>query len=110
MSTESKLAVAERLVQLRLENNVKQKHLAQAIGLDPSAMNRIEKGDRAVSVAEVIRIADFFGVSTEVILREPESHGLLFRASEQRGEAVAESLELFQAVIRDYFGARAAVS
>ena len=86
--------IAERIVKLRQAHDVTQKQLAGAISLDPSAMNRIEKGERAVSVAEIIRIADFFGVGTESILRDPESSGVLFRMGEQRGGAVEQSLEL----------------
>jgi transcriptional regulator with XRE-family HTH domain len=107
---DTKIAIAGRIVQLRDTHRLMQKQLADAIHLDPSAMNRIEKGERAVSVAEVIRIADFFGVTAESILREPESSGILFRMGEHRGAAVEQSLELFRDVIRDYFGARAAVS
>ena len=81
---DTKRAIAGRIVQLRDTHHLMQKQLADAICLDPSAMNRIEKGERAVSVAEVIRIADFFGGATESILREPESSGVLFRAGEHR--------------------------
>ncbi len=107
-ASNAKQAMADRIITLRRSHQVKQRELADAISLDPSSMNRIEKGERAVSVAEIIRIADFFGVSAESILREPES-GVLFRAVEQRGPAVRESLELFDGVIRDFFGARATV-
>jgi transcriptional regulator with XRE-family HTH domain len=106
----AKEKIAQRIVQLRRQHGVAQKQLAVAIGLDPSSMNRIEKGERAVSVGELIRIADFCGVSAESILREPESSGVLFRMGEHRGAAVEQSLEIFRGVIRDYFGARATVS
>jgi transcriptional regulator with XRE-family HTH domain len=106
----TKERVVERMVQLRQEHAVSQKQLAAAIGVDPSSMNRIEKGERAVSVAELVRVADFFGVSAESILRSDESGGVLFRMEGQGNPLVDESLRLFRDVIRDYFGARATVS
>ncbi len=106
----TKERVVERIVQLRREHDVSQKQLAAAIGIDPSSMNRIEKGERAVTVAELVRLADFFAVSTESILRGDESGGVLFRMEGQGNALVDESLRLFRDVIRDYFGARATVS
>jgi transcriptional regulator with XRE-family HTH domain len=108
-ASNGKRAIADRIIALRNNHQVKQRELADAISVDPSSMNRIEKGDRAVSVAEILRIADFFGVSAESILREPDA-GVLFRGGDQRGAAVEDSLGLFEAVICDYFGARATVS
>jgi len=109
-SSETKERVVERIMQLRQEHGVSQKRLAAAIGVDPSSMNRIEKGERAVSVVELVRAADFFGVSAESILRGAESGGVLFRMEGQANPSVDESLRLFRGVIRDYFGARATVS
>ena len=109
-SAATKERVVERIVQLRREQGVSQKRLAAAIGVDPSSMNRIEKGERAVSVAELVRMADFFAVSAESILRGDESSGVLFRMERQANPSVDESLRLFRDVIRDYFGARATVS
>jgi len=106
----TKERVVERIVKLRQEHGVSQKQLAAAIGVDPSSMNRIEKGERAVSVVELVRVADFFGVSAESILRVDESGGVLFRMEGQASSSVDESLRLFRDVIRDYFGARATVS
>jgi transcriptional regulator with XRE-family HTH domain len=100
----------ERIVQLRKQHGVSQKQLAAAIGVDPSSMNRIEKGERAVSVAELVRVADHFGVGAESILRADESGGVLFRMERQANPSVDESLRLFRDVIRDCFGARATVS
>ncbi len=106
----TKERVVEHIMKLRQEHGVSQKQLAAAIGIDPSSMNRIEKGERAVSVVELVRIADFFGVTAESILRVDESAGVLFRMKGQVSPSVDESLQLFREVIRDYFGARATVS
>jgi transcriptional regulator with XRE-family HTH domain len=109
-SAATKERVVERIVQLRREQGVSQKRLAAAIGVDPSSMNRIEKGERAVSVVELVGVADFFGVSAESILRGDESGGLLFRMEGQATPSLDAPLRLFRGVIRDYFGARATVS
>jgi len=106
----TKERVVERVVQLRHEHSLSQKQLAAAIGIDPSSMNRIEKGERAISVAELVRASEFFAVSTESILRGDESSGVLFRIEGHVNPSIDESLRLFRGVIRDYFGARATVS
>jgi transcriptional regulator with XRE-family HTH domain len=107
--TATKQRIAARIVDLRGQSGMNQKQLAEALAIDPSSMNRIEKGERAISVAELIRLAGVFGVSAENLVRAEESSGVLFRIEGPRNPAVDESLDLFRGVITDYFGAQATV-
>ena len=57
--------VGPRIAELRQERGVSQRRLADAIGVDPSAMSRIESGQRGLAVDELVAIADFLGVTTD---------------------------------------------
>jgi transcriptional regulator with XRE-family HTH domain len=99
-----------RIVELRQQSGLKQKQLAEAIGIDPASMNRVEKGERAVSVVELVRLATVLDVRVEELLAPPEpAPSIWLRASGESSAAVSESLSLFRDVIRDFFGARATV-
>jgi len=99
-----------RIVELRHQAGLNQKQLAAAIGIDPASMNRVEKGERAVSVAELVRLASVLDVRVEDLLASTESAPTIWlRASGESSTAVSESLTLFRDIIRDFFGARATV-
>jgi transcriptional regulator with XRE-family HTH domain len=99
-----------RIIELRQQAGLKQKQLAEAIGIDPASMNRVEKGERSVSVAELVRLASVLDVRVEDLLGPAEpAQSIWLRASGESRAEVIESLDLFRGVIRDYFGARATV-
>jgi Predicted transcriptional regulators len=58
----------ERLVQLREGKNLKQKEFAEAIGIHNRNINRYELGLREPDFDTLVKIADFFGVSTDYLL------------------------------------------
>jgi transcriptional regulator with XRE-family HTH domain len=98
------------IVQLRRQQGISQKQLAQAIGIDPASMNRVEKGERALALAELIAIATHLDANVDEFLRQDEPAGVLLRAAPGSPAAVSESLGLFRDIIEDYFGADAAIS
>lgn len=99
-----------RIIELRQQRDLNQKQLAEAIGIDPASMNRVEKGERSVSVAELVRLASVLNVRVEDLLASTEPvQSIWLRASGESSAAVVESLDLFRDVIRDFFGARATV-
>lgn len=63
-------ALGARVRTLRERAGVKSQELAQAVGIDPSAMSNIESGKRAVKTDELGRIAQALGVSPLAILDE----------------------------------------
>jgi transcriptional regulator with XRE-family HTH domain len=101
-------AVGRRIADLRAERGVSQRRLAAALDLDPSALSRVESGERGLAVAELVAAAKFLGVDTDAILRERVDTTPLFRndgTSEEGEEAVAQ----VSAVIDDFFTLEAAL-
>jgi Zn-dependent peptidase ImmA (M78 family)/DNA-binding XRE family transcriptional regulator len=68
--TATDTALGARVRTLRERAGVKSQHLAQVVGIDPSAMSNIESGKRAVKTDELARIAQALGVSPLAILDE----------------------------------------
>ena len=100
-----------RIIELRNQKGLNQKQLAEAIGIDPSSMNRVEKGERAVSVAELVQLASVLDVRVEDLLAPQQPvQSIWLHASGESAAGVAESLDIFRDVIRDFFGARATVA
>lgn len=53
---------------LREKNELSQSELAEKIGINNSVLSRIESGDRQLRDDELVKIADFFKVSTDYLL------------------------------------------
>ena len=62
----------QRLRELRMENKMTQKQLAQKIGTTDDCIYFWEKGRSEPCIAEIIAIADLFGVSTDYLLGKDE--------------------------------------
>lgn len=60
--------LAERLKYLRAHRNLKLKEVAQAVGITPSAVGSLEHGRRPISIGTLIKMADFYDVSTDWLL------------------------------------------
>lgn len=63
----------ERLVKLRKELNLTQEEFAQRIGYTRTAISAWEIGRNEPSNADTVKIADFFGVSTDYLLGKSDS-------------------------------------
>ncbi len=102
--------LAARIAARRKECGLTQRGLADAIGIDPASMSRVEKGQRAVSVGELVKLADVLDVQVEDLLVDAKpASSIWLRTSGESPSGVTESLGLFRGVIRDYFGAQATV-
>lgn len=60
--------LAKRLLFLRKEHGKKQTEMAQALGLSISAYCRYEYGEREPTASTIVRMAQYFGVSTDYLL------------------------------------------
>lgn len=59
---------AERLLQLRLENGLTQKELAEKVDTSPQNIDLYESGKRKINVEILGKIADVYNVSTDYLL------------------------------------------
>lgn len=58
----------KRIRQLRLERGINQKELGDAVGVSKQSVSNWENGNIMPSIDLLIRLADFFGVSTDHLL------------------------------------------
>lgn len=94
--------VGRRIAELRADRGVSQRRLAEAIGIDQSALSRIESGERGLAVEELVAIASFLGVDTSALLRSDEDATPLFR-NEGGPEEANEAVAALEAIIEDFF-------
>lgn len=55
-------AIGRRVARVRKEHGWTQEALAEAVGIEPVSLSRLETGDRALSLSTLARIADVVGV------------------------------------------------
>lgn len=60
--------VGERIKMLRLERNLTMKDMANKFGITISAWNKYEKNESEPNITNIIKMADFFGTSTDFLL------------------------------------------
>lgn len=99
--------VGQRIERLRNERGVSQRRLADAIDVDPSALSRIESGQRGLAVGELVAISEFLGATTDELLRRELEPTPLFRNEGGAGGA-SDALVAFEALIDDFFAFEAA--
>ena len=71
----SKNIIGSQIKQLRKEKKLTQKHMAELLQLEGHEFSdltilRIEQGTRFVPDYEIVILADFFGVTTDALLRQ----------------------------------------
>jgi len=64
----------ERLRELRKKHNVKQKHLAEYIGVSERALRWYESGNREPTIAQLIQLADYFDVTLDYLVGRTDNH------------------------------------
>jgi transcriptional regulator with XRE-family HTH domain len=107
MSYLTQQQLGQRVADLRAERGVSQRRLADVLGLDPSALSRIESAERGLAVGELVSAAEFLGVDPDALLRDELDATPLFRnegGPEQGDAAVAE----FTSIIDEFFTFEAA--
>jgi transcriptional regulator with XRE-family HTH domain len=60
--------LAQRLEYLREQRKLKLKEVGEAVGITASAVGSLEHGRRAISIETLIKMANFYGVSTDWLL------------------------------------------
>lgn len=81
-----------RLSELRKQNNLTQKELAEKFDLTPKAISFYELGQREPDIDTVIKLAEFFHVTTDYLLGK-SSHPQLSRRNELDIEKELEDMK-----------------
>jgi transcriptional regulator with XRE-family HTH domain len=96
----------EFLRAMREERGLTQAEIADVLALDKTAVSKIEGGTRSLTAKELIELADYYTVGSDVIVcREPE--GIFLRGGDADSESVRRSLDVFRECIEDYLGLEA---
>ena len=61
-------SLSDRLIYLQREKNVLKKDIANAAGVSIMGYYRYERGNRQPTADKLIKLADFFNVSTDYLL------------------------------------------
>ena len=84
--------LAARIVNLREDVDMKQTELARRLGLDKSAMSKIESGDRKVSSDELQKLSEIFDVSSDYLLGQTDKRHY-YDLTEKDKKDAAEQVE-----------------
>jgi transcriptional regulator with XRE-family HTH domain len=100
-------ALGAEIERLRRQAGLDQRAVARHLEVHESAISRLESGQRGLSVEELFRLAELFGVDADSIALEAEAEPALLRTAAAGDAEVARCLDAFDAAIEDYFSARA---
>ena len=62
-------ASGKRLKTLRKQAKKTQEQVAEAVGLEPGTISRIERGVKGMSIDSLLMFSEIYGVSTDYILK-----------------------------------------
>lgn len=98
--------LGSRLREARERAGYKQDGAAAALGLDATAIAKIERGKRGVGALELKRLASLYGVSLDYLLDEPEAEGrvplkLAMRAVESSDPKVEAMERRMERIVSD---------
>ncbi|MGD9928064.1 MAG: helix-turn-helix domain-containing protein [Sphaerochaeta sp.] len=94
-------SIGKRLQELRLQSGLKQKHIADYLGVDQSLIARFESGDRGMTTSTLEKLATLYCCPVSTILSgEPcdSSIQFSFRANDMNTEDL-EALAAINAVV-----------
>lgn len=85
--------IGEIIKQLRLEKNMKQREVSEALQITSPALSKIENGGTSININRLEQISVFFGVSVAYLLNEEpsvnEMESLRFKIAEREQEIAA---------------------
>lgn len=84
------------LKKLRTEKDISQRTLAKNLDIQPTAVSAYERGEKLPTVENLIKIADFFGVSTDMLL------GIKPPKEENKYTYLSGCIPLIKALIEEY--------
>jgi len=81
-----------------------QADFGQSLGVDQSAISRIEDGRRVLTARELASASTALGVTIDQLLAQETGAPALLRATELDDQEIQESLQIFNACIDEYRG------
>jgi transcriptional regulator with XRE-family HTH domain len=99
--------LGEQIRSLREQRHITQAVFGKALGLDQSAVSRIEDGSRSLTAGELASASSVLGVTVATLLEEGTSVPALLRVGDSDDEAVLASLRIFNECIDGYRGVEA---
>lgn len=90
----------ERLRLLREEKKLAQKEIAALLKVSQSSIGKYENDERTPSPTAIVKLADFFGVSTDYLLGHSEIRNPLQTAYPGLPEEAIREIEEFKEFIR----------
>lgn len=88
--------MANRLKELRIENNYTQKELADFLGVTPKAVSFYELGQRQIPNESLVKLSVKFAVSTDYILGKSDE-----KQPQYPSEQIKELAELFDKLSKE---------
>lgn len=73
MKKEGIFMFKERLKNLRIENSIKQETLAKVLNITTSTVSMYENGTREPSLETLVKISEFFNVTTDYLLGKTDN-------------------------------------
>lgn len=61
-----------RVYDLREDHDLTQKAVAEYLGIQPNVYRRYEKGTRDFPISIIVKLADYYGVSTDYLLERTD--------------------------------------
>jgi transcriptional regulator with XRE-family HTH domain len=109
MSVRTREEIGREIARLREQNSQQsQRSLAEAVGMEQSAVAKVETGKRSLTVIELALISEHFGVPAESILQGEGDALVAMRANGDDPE-LTEGLELVERHLESILTARAFV-
>ena len=69
----------QRLCDLREDMDLRQEDVAKILGISQTVYSRYERGYQTIPVNHLLRLADFYGVTTDYILGRTNDSGRTLR-------------------------------
>jgi transcriptional regulator with XRE-family HTH domain len=99
--------VGSVVAELRRQAGLDQAAVAAPLGVDQSAVSRVERGERRLSAWELAAIAELLEVEPGLLTGREAPGAVLLRAAGADRPAVREALGAFEVVMREVLAARA---
>ncbi len=89
--------IGKRIRLLRQEREINQADLGKVLGVSASAISDIERGVTKLSVDDLVKIAENFGVAVSTLLMPPNAQAQVPTSAAVNGSVDAETLSAINA-------------